>query len=873
MSQKKLTPPRFAGWILNRIAQYEDNFSLLGDFDEEFYTIARKYGKKQAWVWYWLHFLRSMPVFIKDFFYWRLIMFNNYLKIALRSIRRSKGYSFINIAGLAIGMTCCILILLWVQHELSYDRFHKKADQIYRVCLDADLGSPMLAPVTPHPTAPTLIKDLPEVLNAVRILKPGRVSILLDEKQFQEDSVGYADNSFFEIFTFPFISGDPKTALTAPHTVVITEEMAEKYFRDVDPMGKILHIEQDEAFTITGVIKNIPSNSHIDFNMMRSYETLAATNRQLTENWFAVNIYTYLLLAENTVQQEVEQKCPALVDKYMGPTLNAIGGTFRFFLQPLPDIYLHSNMRAEIGAVGNISYVYLFSGIAFFILLIACFNFINLATARSANRANEVGVRKTFGAVRSKLIKQFLGESIVYCFCSIFLAVILIKLILPVFNSLASRELSINYLKDPWLLVLYCAFALFVGTAAGIYPAFFLSSFHPVSVLKGKLKSGAANSRFRRVLVITQFIISIALIIGTLTIYNQLKYMKTKNLGFDKEHIVVIPRLSAPTMQAFDSIRTRLTSLPEVIDVSASSRVPGRGITKSAFFPEGFPPDKPQTMEILNVNENFFSTLGMEIIAGRNFSKEFSTDVRDAVIINETAVRTFGWDDPIGKQFIFRPIPPGEGETNYTTVIGVVKDFHIHSLHQPIEPVYINWRLDNFRSISIKLTSENISTTMSRLENEWQTIAPNQPFDYFFLDESFDSRYRSEERLGDISLYFSLLAIFIGCLGLFGMASFTAERRTKEIGIRKVLGASAAGIVRLLSKEFVILVGIANILAWPLAYYAMSRWLENFAYRINQGLGTFILAAGMALLITLLTVSYQATKAALTNPADSIRHE
>jgi putative ABC transport system permease protein len=649
--------------------------------------------------------------------------------------------------------------------------------------------------------------------------------------------------------------------------------MAEKYFGDEDPINKTLKIIDDTAYGVTGVVKNISSNSHLTFNMLCSYETLVSQDRQNYDNWMNINTFTYLLLAENADYQEVEKKFPALIKKNLGQVLEATGGSMEFFLQPLNRIHLYSNFELDIAPGSNITYVYLFSGIALFVLIIAGFNFINLSTARSAARANEVGVRKTFGAQRSRLIKQFLSESVIFCFLSLLLALVLLRFAIPLFNSLSGRELAVDYLTHPLLLLFFVCLALFVGIAAGIYPAFFLSSFSPVKVLKGSLRAGAANSRFRSILVITQFVISIALIIGTLTIYQQIKYMKNKSLGFNKEHVVVIPRMSDSMRQSFESIRGELKNLTGVVDVAASSRAPGRGINKSIFFPEGFTQEQPQTMDVLRIDHNYIPTMDMEIVAGRNFSKEFSTDPDEALIINETAAKKFGWEEPVGKTFLFPTGPGPDSEPEIRTVVGVVKDFHITSLHLLIDPLVIFNNPDGLNSISIRISPDNIPNTLDLLENKWKEIAPNQPFDYFFLDEFFDSRYRAEEKLGDITLSFSFLAIFIGCLGLFGMASFTAERRTKEIGIRKVLGASITGIVRLLSKEFLILVAIANVVAWPIAYFGMKKWLQNFAYRMDLSLMIFVLSGALALFITLLSVSYQAIKAALANPVNSIRYE
>jgi len=800
-------------------------------------------------------------------------MFGNYLKVAVRNIIRHKGYSLINVAGLAVGMTCCILILLWVQDELSYDRYNQNADRIYRLCIDANLGSQLRAPVSMAPAAPAMINEFPEVVNAARIVRPGGASVKYEDRTFQEENVGYADNSLFDIFTLPLLSGDPKTALTTPYSVVISEEMAKKYFGDQPPLGKVLRFDDESDFTVTGVMKDIPPNSHFHYNMLRSFETLYRENPELMERWVTARFYTYLLLDKNSDPAELEQKFPAFVNRHMGEALSAMGGTLKLFLQPLTKIHLYSDFERDPFAIGDITYVYLFSAIALFVLLVACFNFVNLSTARSATRAREVGMRKTLGAGRGKLIAQFLGESLIYSFASVTLACILLEAALPLFDSLAQRQLSLNYFQKPWLIPGLAGLALAVGLLAGCYPAFFLSSFKPIKVLKGTWSTSSSGSGFRRTLVVAQFIISIALIIGTVTIYNQIHFMKNKKLGFDKEHVLVIPDLNQATRESYLSIRDELLNIPGVKAVGASSIVPGKGIAKSLFFPEGFSDNQPQTMSFLTVDANYVPTMGMEMGEGRNFSADLATDSNESVIINQATARKFGWTSPIGKTFRLFSLPGSDEEGATLTVIGVVKDFHMASLRQKIEPQIIFYEIGSVNNIAIRIAPENITHTMDLLKTEWEKISPERPFDFFFLDESFDSQYRAEERFGTIALYFGLLAILIGCLGLFGMSSYTIEQRTKEIGVRKVLGATASGIVLLLSTEFTRWVLVANVIAWPVAYLLADRWLQSFAYRIGLSWTTFVLAGCVSLLIALITVSFQAIRAALANPVETLRYE
>jgi len=800
-------------------------------------------------------------------------MLKNYLKIAFRSLKRHKGYSFINISGLAIGMAVCMLISIWILNELSYDRFHEKADRICRITIDLELGSTLHAPVSLTAAGPALEFDFPEVITAARIDRPNRVSVKYEDRLFQEADVSYAENAIFDIFTFPFVSGDPKTALEAPYSVVVTESMARKYFGDEDPLGKILRFNNEKDFSVTGVVEDVPPNSHFRFNMLRSFQTLIAEGDVRDDMWFDLRFYTYLLLDAHVDAKKLEQKLPGFADKYLGKALKASGGSIQMHLQPLKSIHLYSDFERDISTNSDIATVYLFSGIALFVLLIAGINFINLSTARSATRAQEVGMRKTLGAVRNRLIGQFLGESLINSLIAMALAIMLIQLSLPLFNSVIGSELALNIVQTPWLISGFLGLAVIVGMFAGSYPAFFLSSYNPVQVLKGHRKAGGVNSRLRRILVIFQFAISIGLIAGTIVVYKQIVFMKNKELGFDKEQVVIIPQMTENLRKSYRSIRTELLSLPGVIDVGASDLVPSRGHLIAPFLPEGFPDDQRMTMDYMDVDDHYIPMMGMEVVAGRNFSEDFATDPEESVIINETAAKKIGWDNAVGKRFVFRPPPDSGGEVFYVSVIGVVKDFHLHSLRQRIDPLIIFFDYDSLLTLSIRIASDNIPHTVGLLEKKWKELDPNRPFNFLFLDDSFDSLYRKEERLKNITFYFSFLAVFIGCLGLFGMASFTAEQRTKEIGIRKVLGASVPRIVCLLAKEFVLLVVVANLIAIPVAYFAMNRWLQSFAYRMAIHPLVFVLSTALSLSIALITVSYQAVQAALSNPADSLRYE
>jgi putative ABC transport system permease protein len=799
-------------------------------------------------------------------------MFKNYFKSTLRNIKKHKGYASINIVGLAIGMTCCILIVMYITTELNYDRYHENADRIFRLGFDANVGgSQVVSPISNVPSAPVLIQEYPEVVDAVRFRTVSRTSVEYEDKQFYENDILYADNSIFSVFTFQMTRGDPKTALETAYSAVLTETTAQRYFGDEDPIGKTLTLNNESNFVITGVMKDVPPNSHFTFDMLCSYETLYDRNREIMEEWFNFMDYTYLLLSEGFDYRELEAKFPALIEKYMESMLKALGGEIEFFLQPLGSIHLHSNLENEMSPNSSITYIYIFGAVALFILCIACINFMNLATARSSTRAKEVGLRKVVGAERRELIRQFLGESLLYSILSLMIALLFSRLALPLVSSLSGQDLSLNFAHVPWLIPGLVGLALFVGLLAGSYPALFLSAFRPSQVLKGNLKAGSAHSRLRSILVVSQFIISICLIIGTGIILSQIKFMKNKSLGFDKENVIVAEIMDRKVRKSLDSIKAEIEKIPGVLSVSSASLVPGQEPSVQPFIPEGFTEKQSQLMEIFWVDQDYVPTLGMEIVKGRNFSLEFGTDPSSAVIINQTAARRYGWENPVGKTI---RAPSGEiMKWDTYTVVGVVKDFHRTSLHSVIAPQVIGNDPRSFDELVIRINPENSDTTLSLLREKWKEIDPQRPFDFFFLDNLLDSQYGTEERLSDILSAFSVFAIFIACLGLFGMASFAAEQRTKEIGIRKVLGASVPGVVALLSRDFLKLIAVANLIAWPLAYFGMNRWLQNFAYKTGIDVWIFIFTGLIAIGIALATVSYQSIKAALLNPVDAIKYE
>jgi putative ABC transport system permease protein len=799
-------------------------------------------------------------------------MFKNYLTVAVRNLMRHKAYALINIAGLSVGMACTILLLLWVQYELSYDRYHDNADRIFRVASRIEIGEMRgRYAVSNLPIGPALQRDYPAVLRAVRFYPHDRKLLVhYKDKRFLEDGIIYTEDAIFDVFKFPLISGDPKTALATADSLVITEAMAEKYFGSENPIGKILRVEDKVNLKVTGVLQNVPSNSHFTFNMLLSWELLKedANYAHWEKQWIEHKFYTYLLLRSKRDAMQLENKFAALIQAHMGEILEALGGRIEYFLQPLTGIHLHSNLGLEISSNGNIVQVYVFTVIGLFILLIACINYMNLATARSLNRAKEVGVRKVLGANRIGLICRFFGESVIISFFSFFLAIGLVELSTPLFHTLIGSGIRLDYLNLPWLVPESVLLVLLVAVFAGCYPALFLSAFDPIRVLTGSFKAATPNLNFRSLLVVIQFAISTGLIIATCIVLNQLNFVTHKSLGFEKEHVVCIRARNSSIWRSFDATKSDLKGHSGITAVTAASRLPGQFPQIQVVMPEGTSFKRSQLFQYTSIDPDFIPALDIEIMAGRNFSAEFSSDIKDAILINEAAARHFQWDKPVGRKITFI-----EDELTTKTVVGVVQDFHLRSLHHTIQPLCLDYRPSLFRYVIVKIKPNRIREVLKFLEKRWEVLQPAFPFEYSFLDEAFDRQYSFEKKLSQIFSYFTFLAIFIACMGLFGLASFTTEQRTKEIGIRKALGASVSGIILLLSKEFTKWVLVANIIAWPIVYLAMNRWLQNFAYRINIGLGTFVLSALLALLIALLTVGYQALRAATANPVEALRYE
>ena len=808
-------------------------------------------------------------------------MFRNYLKTAFRNLWKNKGSSAINIIGLAVGLATCLLITLYVMDELSYDKYNKKADRTYRV--DGDIqfgGNHFVLAVAPEPMGPTLKKDFPEIEQYVRFRNYGGLLVKKGDENVTEGKVIYADSTLFDVFTLPMIAGDPRTALRDPHSVVITEKIARKYFNTTDVVGKTLVTSDTNNLKITGVIENIPPESHFNFDF---FVSLNGSIQPWEVNvWVSNNLNTYIVLKKGADPKVLQLKLSQVVEKYMYPQAMALmnikkdefeksGNYARYELTPLTSIHLHSNRVSELGANSSIQYVYIFSVIAIFILLIACVNFMNLSTARSSNRAKEVGVRKVLGSLRTNLVNQFLTESILVSLIALIVALLLAWLLLPYFNQVSSKEISIGLFSHSWLPLLLIGLVLVVGLLAGSYPAFYLSSFRPIVVLKSKLAAGFKRSWLRSSLVVFQFWVSIVLIIGTIVIYNQIKFIQSKQLGYNRSHVLVLEGTDPLGSQA-KAFENELLKMPGVQSATMTGYLPTSDWRNDSplFADASLDQKSAVSSQIWTVDENYIPTLGMQMASGRNFSKQFLTD-SSAIIINQSCAKLLGFADPINKPIYFlNDITKKEVFTYH--IIGVVKDFNYNSLRESVTPLALFYGNQNSK-IALKVSTSNIKGLVAQIENKWKAMAPSQPFTYAFMDEQFNNQYKTEQRISQISITFSILAILIACLGLFGLVTYAAEQRIKEIGIRKVLGASVTNLVSMLSKDFLKLVAISALIAFPVAWWAMHKWLQDFAYRVQIGWWVFAVAAIIALLIAVFTVSFQAIKAALTNPVKNLRTE
>jgi putative ABC transport system permease protein len=813
-------------------------------------------------------------------------MFKNYLKIAIRNLIKHKLFSLINILGLAIGITCCILIILFVNYENSYDKYNEKANRTYRVASSASMGNTRINSMYSSAiTFSKLLSDFPEIETGVKLLKFDITPILIGKVTYYESKIYAADPTFYDVFTIPLLHGDPQTALTEPNCIVLSKNKALKYFGKTDVVGEVITISinlpnetGNVNFKISGVSENMPENSHFRYDMLISLTTFP---RMLNNTeWWANNFISYLVLKEGTSKYDFDNKLiafnkkylDAFNQKYMGEKSYddwaAKGNYWTYYLQPLTDIHLNSHLDEELEPNGNSTYIYIFSIIGIIILLIACINFMNLSTARSSLRAREVGLRKVVGSSKNKLIFQFLLESVMLSIFAVVISLLLVGILLPYYREFVQKPIALNYLENISIIPALILLGLFVGIISGSYPAFVLSSFKPVAVLKKNLVQKSNYFNFRNALVLFQFATSIFLIAGTLIVYQQLCYIQNKNLGFDKEQVLVIKNRKT-IKQNMSTFKDVLQDNSNVVEVTGSTSLPGTPFYNHLFRANGI---EPFTLSICMCDDNYQKALKLEMLKGRFFSKEFSTDA-NAVILNEEAVKLLGWYSPLGKSINYS----FNNWKEYFHIIGIVKDFHYESLHQKIRPMALFLNGGNFigaeNYISVRVKTGNLSESMNFVKSKWDEFASGVPFEYSFLNEDYNNLYINEKQTEQLLFIFSSLTIFIACLGLLGLASYIAGLRTKEIGIRKILGASVSGIVLSLSTEFIKWVIFANLIAWPVAYFFMNRWLQNFAYRIDISWWMFVLSGGIALVIALVTVSFQAVKAAMANPVESLRYE
>jgi putative ABC transport system permease protein len=808
-------------------------------------------------------------------------MLKNFFINGLRYVRKQPGYIALNIGGLAVGMTSFLFITLYVVNEISYDRFHKNYENIYRVKVIGRMaGGEINQAITAAPMAQSMLRDYPEILQVARVRGMGDWLIRFGDKKFNEEGVLLADSTFFNVFGFKLMKGDPSTALARPRSMILTEEYAKKYFGNIDPIGQRMNVESDTVlYTVTGVIQNVPDNSHIKFDMLASMSTYPGqANSQV---WINHNFYTYIIARDGTDKNILQEKLQEMVIKYVGPQLKEIigqtvedfrkaGNDFSYVLEPLKDIHLKGATQFNLESPGSLTTVYIFAVIAILILLVAIINYINLATAKSAARAKEVGIRKVSGANKSGLIFQFLGESLIIVAIATLIALSLVYILTPAFNHLVGKDLSYRLIGNIPGIISLIALVIIIGISSGIYPAFVLASFNPAEVLKGTMSPGSMSKRFRGILVVIQYSVSIVIIIGSIVVYNQLNFMTKRDIGFSKDNLIVIRRVDA-FWQQMESFRTQLLEIPGVEKAGFSSSVPGTNFNNNAFFNDGDPEKNTYLINQTNVSFDFPEALGVQLTEGRFFSREYGTD-STAVLINEAAVKSLGLQDPVGK-FILQPDGPQQWQK--LKIIGVMKDFNIESMHKAITPVCFTVSRggggDQFAAV--RISGKDIPGTLSAIEDRWQKFTSNMPFQYDFFTDSWNNLYSSEMKTGKIFLIFSFLAIFIACMGLIGLIAYITNKRTKEIGIRKSYGASNQIVLGLLSKEVIYLIALSSVVAYPVAYFGSKYWLEGFASRISVSPLIFIIATLITLLIGWISISYQTIKAANYNPAIALRIE
>ncbi|MFC2156683.1 ABC transporter permease [Acidobacteriota bacterium] len=861
---KTIHPPKLAEGILKLLTSSRKP-GLLGDTAEEYGHILKKNGRLAADIWYIAQVFLTLPFLLRSTLSWGFEMFRNHLKITRRIIKKHVGFSFINIAGLALGMTCCIVILLFVQEEMSFDRFHKKADSIHRIGWEFQFAQELLTSIRmPSWIAPGLIEDFPEVEDAARLVRWAGV-VGIGQKRFEE-RIFFADPSFLKIFSFPLLKGDTETALSGPSDVVITEEFAKKYFGSEDPVGQTLTVDGQYDFRVTGVLADIPKNSHVRFDFLGHFGHVRNIYGERRFDAQSIIAYTYILLNDPAAASALDGKLEGFLAKKKGEKYAADRD---IYLQPLTSIHLGSHESVELGKNSHASYSYALSIIAFVIILIACINYINLSTARASKRSLEVGVRKAVGAGRRQLFFQFIGESLLMSFLAVVLSVFMAMLLLPFFNSVMEREVAMDFQGNLLLYLGLLGLAILVGLASGCYPALYLSSFSPVSILKGKGQTGRPKGLIlRKVLVVFQFGLASAFIISTLIVSRQIGYIQDRDLGFETDRIYVLP----PPLKkddSYDAFKADLLSSPFITDVTSSTGTLGSysGFPFS-FFGGNISKSEAVPLAYMSVDYDFFRFYDIKFIEGRDFSALHTMDSGHSFILNESAVKKLGWETAVGKK-----LTGVEMEDEAREVIGVVKDFHNISMHEEIKPAVYHVDPLMFGEMTARAAPGKAKEALAFLKEKWNKWAPTNIFYYHSLGDQLDALYREDQKVSRVFVFASILTVFISSLGLLGLSIFESEQRVKEIGIRKVLGASLPGILRLLSRDFGRLVLLANLAAWPVVYYLMSRWLSNFAYHTDISLWLFAAGGGLTIMVAAAAISFQTIKTAFANPVDSIRYE
>lgn len=864
--QTKKTPPILATRLLLRFINGTERKTIINDLYELYDIHASRKPILYAWLWYWSHVFITLFHLIRYDMSRSTAMIKNFFIVSYRSLTKNKLYSLINILGLSAGLTCCTIVLLFIYDEFDYDRFHNDADQIYRIAceLTTSTGRISRSTFTRAIMAEDLKKDYPEIIDAVRF-QDTKISLRNDEGFSGSELLLYTDPSFLTMFTFPFIRGDATTAINNVNDVVVTKEIAIKYFGTVDCMGKTLKMNDERDLVVTGILDDHP-NTHLNFRLLTSFATLKSilNNKQNSRTL----LFTYLKLRKDVNYRQFEQKIHEYIERKYGTER---AERYYYYLQPIKSIHLYSNIELDKFFHSDIKYTYYYGSIALIVLLIACINFMNLTTARSIRRSKEVGLRKVIGARKGQLIRQFIGESVLLSVISMLFAIVLVYFFLPYFNDFTNKELSLDKWGDPFVLLVLLLIVLITGLISGIYPAFYLSAFNVADIIKSVNTQRLNGILVRKILVVIQFSLSLIFIISTIFVFRQIEYIRTKDLGYDMKNVITIyARGVFTSFSGYESIRNELLQYPIIKDITAFHFTVGQTYGKDGpFTGEGFSVDESIILNWSFIGYDYFRLLDIPFIDGRSFSREFSSDVDDAIIINESTAKFLGWENPIGKHIEYTH------EDIKGKIIGIVKDYHAASLHQKIKPMVFKLAPDPMflRTLAVRYEPGKEEETLELLKNRWHESFPDKDLNYSFLEERLDSDYSSELRTIKVYYFATLLSIMIACLGLYGLVSFSTENRANEIGIRKVLGASVARIVNLLTKEFILLVILANLISWPIAYIIMNKWFSKFAYRIELNTEIFVLSGVVLFIIVILTVGFQTIKTAFKNPVDSLRYE